>query len=417
YLRGMAGAAIALPLYPSLFPSSLARANGAQNPCRLVTIYTANGHHIDLWTPTGSEREFTLSPVLAPLERHRNQLAILHHLEGNYGHFRGHAETLTGRPAGDDVWQPAGGPSLDQLLASTMRGVTQLPSLELGVDTGSSVTGIISFSEGGLPIPSVGSPRGAYDRLFNLASIDPDEADRRRQHKLSVLDFVMDDYRSLQGQLSAADRRVMDAHLTLLREHEAQLQMPIEVEACALPEGPNAPTGGSEYSFGESVRYHMDNIAAAFACDVTRVATVMIGRSGYSGRYTEAGVNDDFHEVAHGNTDNALAKYEAVDRWHAEQIAYLCDRLAAIPEGDGSVLDNTLIMWTSEIGLHDFSHHKSNHGVLLCGGAGNLLRTGRFLDMSGHHYHDLLYTLAHILGAQVQGFGESGNTLLDTLMV
>ncbi|WP_428267168.1 DUF1552 domain-containing protein [Haliangium sp.] len=415
FLRGLAGAAVAAPLLPSLAPRRLWAQAQEPPPRRLVCIYTPNGQHVDQWLPSGGETDFTLSPVLAPLAPFRDRLLILHGMRGSYGHEQGHSECLTGWPSNGDSFASPAGPSLDQLLAEDTGRATPLRSLELGVNTRSTASSVISYSSAGLGIPAVTSAGGAFDRVIAAGNVDPEAAERRRRRDQSVLDAVIDDYQQLQAQLGPEERRLLDAHLTLVREQEARLAEPIEASSCDVA----APVGGDlgpADSFAATCRHHIDTIAAAFTCDVSRVATLVLGRSGASTHYTWAGVNDDFHEIAHGNVAGAYDKFLAIQRWHAEQVAYLLERLAAIPEDGGSVLDNTAVLWTGELGLHRFTHLRDSVPIVLAGGAGGGLRGGRLLDLSGAHYHDLLLTLAHIMGrTDLTSFGERGTTVLSTL--
>ncbi len=409
FLLGAAGAAIAIPALPSLFDRA-ARAGGADPIRRFVFVYTSNGQYRDTWRPTGTTTDFVLSPVLEPLAAHQSVLNVLFNLAGTSGHAGGHTECLTGRPNGEQ-FRAAGGPSLDQLLAAGMQSSLPLGSLELGVDTSSGTDGMIAYSERGLPIPAITSGRGGFDRVHSVVNLDPAVAARRRALKRSVLDDVIEDYRAVSSQLDADERTILDAHLELVREQEQSLAQPAPTVECELPE---ANAGG--LSFEDTLRQHIDTIAAAFTCDVTRVATLTIGRSGFTRNYTEAGVSADFHEVAHGNVAGAADAMTAIGRWHATQVAYLLDRLAAIPDGDGTVLDNTVVVWGGELGEHSFSHSRESVPVVMAGSCGGQFDTGRLMDMQGAHYHRLLLTLAHAMGrTDVPSFGDHGNSLLDDL--
>lgn len=413
FLRGAAGSAVAIPMLASLGPRG-ARAQ-QQGPRRLVTVYTANGLHADHWMSRGSGADFTLSEQLSSLTPFQHKLNVLHNVFGDSGHHSGHTEVLTGRPS-HETFTPTGGPSLDQALAQTQRAHTPMASLELGVRTGNGPTGVISYSADGLAIPSLDDPRGGFERLLRTAQTDPAELARRQRAGQSVLDAVFSDYSAIQARLSTEDRRLLDAHLTLLREQEQRLQSPPQVAACELGPSPVA-ADGLEFTFPEATQLHMDTIAHAFRCDLTRVATPTLGASGHTTRYTWAGVDDDFHEVAHGATSDAESKFMAINRWHAEQVAYLLEQLDSIPEGDGSVLDNTVVFWTNELGLSRFSHGRQSMGLLLAGGGNGLLSAGGLRDMAGAHYHDVLLTLGRAVGLDdLQTFGDEGRNVLTELL-
>ncbi|MDQ3036994.1 MAG: DUF1552 domain-containing protein [Myxococcota bacterium] len=412
FLGGVAGTAISLPFLPSLMSRTRAQATGA--PRRFLCVYTPNGQHPDQWLPTGGERDFTLSPVLESLAPYRDRVAVLHGLRGSHNHMHGHAECLTGAPGADDSFVPTG-PSLDQLLAARTARETAIPSLELSAGTDSNATGVISYSPGVLPVPPVSDPRHAFDRLFLLASGDPAALERLRSQRRSVLDSLTSDFAELERALSAPERRVLDAHLGGLREQELRLAEPLMLDRCELPPGPGAPSGGGAFPMNDAVRAHVDTIAAAFACDLTRVATLMIGGSGSTRRYGWVGVDEDFHEIAHNSSDNAYEKLLAINQWHGETFAYLLGKLDAIPEDDGTVLDHTVVLWTNELGLQPFGHARSSVPIVLAGGT-DVLRSGRFLDLSGAHYHDLLLTLARAMGMEVETFGTEGRTPISTLL-
>jgi hypothetical protein len=408
FLVGAGGGLVALPLLPSL-----ARGATATPPLRFVCIYTANGMRADQFLPTGSETSFTMGGLLAPLARHQSKVIVAHGASGVEGHYAGHTELLTGRPAPGASFSPTGGPSLDQVIAADSKGLTPLPSLELGVEPWSSVDGVMAFSDSGLPIPPVADPGGGFDRVYNLAAADPVAAARRRAQKISVLDSVTEDFTSLQAKLSTGERRLVDEHLTLLREQEEALRNPVDVGNCDVGAGPS----GSGFTFPEVFSFHLDTIAAAFRCDITRVATLVVKGSQDTTYYTWAGATDDAHSVAHGVAPNSETQLLAINTWQAEQVASLLDRLDAIPEGDGTVLDNTLVFWTNEIGLQDWSHSRDTMGVVLAG-ATNRLRTGRFVDLSGYLYQDLLLTLAHAMGhTELTSFGDDGGRVAETLLV
>lgn len=405
-LAGLGGGLVALPMLPSL-----SRGTAPAAPLRFVCVYTANGMLRDQWLPDGSETDFTLQGVLAPLARHQAKLVVARGASGVDGHYAGHTEALTGRPAPGASFAPTGGPSLDQVLAADSQGLTPLGSLELGVEPWPSVDGVIAFSDSGLPIPPLADPRGAFDRVYDLASVDPAVAARRRAQKLSVLDSVTGDLTALAARLSPGERRILDQHLTLLRAQEEALLHPVEIGQCDIGA---APSGA--FSFDRTTGHHLDTIAAAFRCDVTRVATLVMKGSQDTTTYTWAGATDDAHSVAHGVAPDSAAQLLAIDTWQAEQVAGLLDRLEAIPEGDGTVLDNTLVFWTNEIGLHDFSHSRADMGVVLAG-ATSRLRSGRFVDLTGFRYQDLLLTLAHAMGhPELTSFGDHGDQRIETLL-
>ncbi|MFV8753679.1 DUF1552 domain-containing protein [Nannocystaceae bacterium ST9] len=410
-LLGTAGTALTIPLLPSLLPRS-ARAAPGDPPPRLVVMYTGNGQLVDSWLPTGSENDFQLSTVLAPLAPFQAKLNVVHGMVGNPGHFMGHSECLTGRPLDGANHMPAGGPSVDQLIAGGLTNQVALESLQLGVDTDNDAASIISYTETGLALPPQASARGAFERIAGIVDVDPLAAERRRAQARSVLDSVIADYQSIQPRLSSDERILLDAHLELVREQEMRLQMPFMPIECG-----QLPDSVGDLDVPTTFLGHIDTLTAALACDVTRVVTLVMGGAEYTGHYEWAGVNEDYHECAHGSVANASALFTQANVWHAEMFAALLARLDSIPEGNGTLLDNTVVLWTNELGLHQHSHDKSDMGVVLAGSAAGFFSTGRFVNLAGAHYHDLLLTLAHAMGrTDLTSFGDSGTTLLDALL-
>lgn len=415
HLLKTAAAGAGLAFVPGLLRTA-ARAATPQSARRLVVFYTGQGHHADHFLPTGSGGTFTLAPGLAALAPHQAKTLVLHNLLGSSGHYEGHAECLTGRPNGDS-FTAAGGPSVDQLLAERLRTTTPLPSLELGVQTGANSDGMIAYAPSGLPLPAALNPHAAFDRMFRTINEDPAVAARRRVQGLSVLDSVAADLVDLQSVLTPDGRRLLDAHLTLVRQQEVALMNPPPVTACDLGPGTPAPMA-STYSYPEAVRYQIDNIVAALACDVTRVATLVVGYAQDTTVHNWLGHTEDFHEIAHGNVPDALSKMLQIEQWHAQQFAYLLSRLDGIPDaGGGTLLDSCAVMWTTELGVHTFDHSRENTGVVLAGGACGYFNTGRAVDMQQAHYHDVLLTLCHAMGAtDVPSFGANGTTVLTPLL-
>ena len=411
-LLGTAGTALTIPFLPSLLPRSLRAAPNDPPPLRLVVVYTANGQHIDTWLPTGSETDFTLGGVLAPLTPHQAKINVVHGLVGTSGHQGGHSECLTGRPLEQQSQLPSAGPSVDQLIAKGLGDKLALASLQLGVDTINSAFSIISYTDATLGLPPQASARGAFERVAGVVDIDPAVAERRRAQSRSVIDSVLADYASIQPRLGADERVLLDAHLDLVREQEMRLKQPFMPIECGY-----LPSQVSDLDIPTTFLGHIDTITAAFACDVTRVATLVVGQSGYPAHFEWAGVNADFHEAAHGVLPNATAVFAQANTWHAQMFAALLARLDAIPEAGGTLLDNTLVLWTNELGLHKHTHSKDDMGVVIGGAAGGYFKTGRYLNLGGaSHYHDLLLTMAHAMGrTDLTAFGDKGVKVIDAL--
>lgn len=408
-LRALGGLAAVPALRPLARLDRRAHAAPPPDSRRLVVFYTGQGHHRDQFlAPSGGPLPGA-GPALAPLSAHAERLLVLHNLTGHSGHYEGHAEALTGRPNGE-TFTAAAGPSLDQLLADDNRGLTVLPSLELGCRSGNGADGMIAYAKSGLPIPSAQDPRGVFDRMFRLLDEDPAAALRRRAQDRSVLDLVMSDLADLEASLSPDARRLLDAHLTLVREQEQALSNPVLAPACELGPAP-APAGPDGWDYPTLARLQLDNAALALGCDVTRIVTFTLGFAQNTAVHHWLGHTDDFHQIAHGAVADSAAKMLAIDTWQATQLAALLDRLQAL-----GLLDQTLVVWISELGLHHFDHSKTDAGVVVAGNVDGFFRSGRVVDMQGAHYHDLLLTLGHAMGATgLATFGTAGTRVLTEL--
>ncbi len=389
---------------------NVARSGEGEFPLRFFFMFTGNGHLPDHFIPSNtSETNFSFASAVTPLEVHRDNLMLVHGVSGPGSHHQGTSEALTGRPSANIEAGATGGPSLDQLFAERFRDESALPSLELGVDPANSLEDQITYSAGGLPIPAIGSPSGAFDRLFTLANEDPAEAELRRARKRSVLDVIATDLTTLEGRLDASTRALLDEHLTLVRAQELDLEQPYVPVQCDLD---GAPSGTGLLA---TFQGHNANVANAFRCDITRVATMRVGGYGgiESGRYDEVGIANGHHNAAHVGPGADLA---GINRFHAEQFADLVTRLAAIPEGDGTVLDNTVMVWGMELGIGDYTHGRDDMPFVIAGGANAGLGLGRYLPLSGPSYQDFLFTMTHVMGlTDVTSFGDAGTTLIEEL--
>ncbi|MDQ3035722.1 MAG: DUF1552 domain-containing protein [Myxococcota bacterium] len=417
FLRGLGAAAVGLPFLPSLVPSVL-RAQETTGPKRLLCVFTHNHMPTPHWMPVGSETSFTLPRILAPLAPYQDRMLALHNL----------TSTVHDHPGGSHVLDEADGrgPSIDQLVAQRLGNATRIRSLELGAMCNGSSR---SLSGPGVRLPPMEQPLAAFARVAGAATGDPELEALASRQTGSVVDRVASRYASLSSRLSSSERRLVDAHLSELRDLHVRVSSPAMVRACTIPEAPDVPAGSAvirdETLMPEVTRAHIDVLATALTCDVTRVGTLMLGTGGSLVRYSWLGIDDVAHDVAHGfrNADrsdivDADAEWAQVQTWHAEQIAYLAARLDAVPEGDGTTaLDNTIIYWVSELGLGASStHSRRDLPAVLIGGGGGYLRTGRVLDMGGRPHADLLLTLGHAMGfGDIETFGLDGIAPLDVL--
>jgi hypothetical protein len=379
-------------------------------PLRFFFMFTGNGHLTDHFVPTNpSETDFDFAPAVAPLEPHRADLMLLHGIAGPGSHHQGTSEALTGRPSSGTNPGATGGPSLDQLFADRFRATSALPSLELGVMPANSLEDQITFSASGLPVPAIGSAAGGFNRLFGLANEDPAAAEARRSRKHSVLDVIAKDLGSLQGQLDTETRVLLDEHLTLVRAQEMDLEQPYVPVSCELGA---APSGDGLVA---SFTGQLANTVSAFRCGITRVVTLRVGGYGgiEEGAYDEVGVNNGHHNAAHvGPADDLMN----INRFHAQQFASLIDQLAMIPEGDGRLLDNCVLVWGMELAIGDYTHDRNDMPFVIAGGKNAGLALGRYKKVSGPTYQDMLFSLTQVMGqGDITSFGDAGTHVVDEL--
>jgi hypothetical protein len=408
FLRGLAGGALALPLLASLDSRS---ARAAPPPKRLIVFFSANGTIADAWRPTGGEDDFVLGEILAPLAPHRDQLLILggidaessYHGPGDNSHWNGMGHMLTGTELVDlgGGTFSAGGISVDQHLAAKIGGATKLASLELAVETSpSTVSSRLSYLGAAQPVPPESDPQQVFHRLFG--GLSPALRARRK----SVLDAVGDDLGTLTPTLGRADQLKLEAHLDAVRDVEKRLYIS-PAPACGTIElgrfdVNDLPAIGKE---------QMDLLVLALACDLTRVVTLQWSQAVSMTRMTWLGITDPHHTLSHYPVTDpvAQAKLVQINRWYATQFAYLLQAMKAVPEGDGTLLDHSVVLWCNELG-EGSTHSRRNVPYVLAGSAGGHFKTGRFLDFQGSSskpwHNDLLISLCQAMDVNDTTFGN-----------
>jgi len=429
-LRG-AGVALALPWLESLAWSTRTSRRGVP-PLRLVFVMAPNGAQMDRWTPAAEGALEALPPTLAPLEPWRARVLVLSGLthdkarpngDGPGDHARAAAAFLTGaqpkKTAGSDL---AVGVSVDQVLAAELGSRTRLRSLALGTGPGRqggecdsgyacAYSSNISWSGPSTPAGKDVDPRLVFERLFADGPRGESAAARaeRLARRRSVLDSVRADARALAPALAAADRARLDEYLTGIRELERRLAEAERGRVQAPPELAGADAAAP--SFAAHARLLGDVLALALASDSTRIATLMLANEGSNRSYPELEVPEGHHELSHHGDDPAKrAKVAAIDRYHVELFAHLVERLAAQPEGEGTVLDHTLALYGSAISDGNRHNHDELPLVLVGGGGGVV--TGRHLRFAPETpAANLFVSLLALAGAPRAVFGDSTGAL------
>lgn len=427
-LRGL-GTTVALPLLEAMLPKASA-AEPAARPKRLQVFYTPNGMIMGGYTPSATGRSFPLSPTLAPLEAHRKHFSVISGLahynanalgDGPGSHGRSCGAYLTGaHPRRTEGFDLHCGISFDQVVAAQFGEATQLASLELGIDPPSlmgscdvgyscTYTNTLSWRSPTVALPVTVNPRDVFERLFG----DGDALDERGRlvqlkRRASILDFVREDAARLSGRVGSADRHKLDEYLASIRDIERRIQ-----KANNSPTQSGAPQldrpAGIPDSYYEHVKLMIDLQVLALQTDLTRVCSFMLGRELSNRTYPEIGVPDSHHMLSHhGGDPDKIAKLRRINTLHMQQFAYYLERMQATADGDGTLLDRTVVLAGSSLGEPN-EHDNMNLPTLVAGG---LLARGQHVALPKHTpMCNLLLTIAEALDLPLQQFGDSTGAL------
>ncbi len=432
FLKGM-GAAIALPMFDAMTPARSAMTRRAAGlPLRLAFTYVPNGVTMQEWTPRGDAASFQFSRILKPLEPFRRQTTVISGLahrngyalgDGPGDHARAAASYLTGvhprKTAGADIQN---GISVDQIAAQRLAGETRFPSIELGCDDSRSVgncdsgyscayTNSLAWRGPATPLPPETNPRLVFERLFGDIdpSIPPEARARRLRYRRSILDLVGERTKQLSGDLGPSDRRKLDEYLTSIREIEQRIEK-AEQDLTGLTPSIDKPTG-IPVLYADYVNLMFDLQLVALQTDSTRVITMMMGREGSMRTYPEIGVPDPHHPLTHhrGNVD-WIERVTKVNAMHMELFAGFVKKLQATPDGDGTLLDRTVIVYGS--GLADGNRHTHEDLPVAVVGGGDTLRLGQHIVCARNTpMTNLFLTLLDRMGVPTESLGDSTGQL------
>ncbi len=436
FLRGL-GAMIALPMLDAMLPTRALAAAAAKSPIRMGFFFVPNGANMADWTPAAEGAVFDLPHILQPLQAHRNDLLVLSGLaqdkgrangDGGGDHARSAGSWLTAaQPLKSEGSQIRVGISADQVAASVLGKETRFASLELGLepgrqggkcDTGYSCaySNNISWRNESTPMTHEINPRAVFERLFSSAI--PGEAGesqaRRAALKKSILDFVLEDAKSLGGKVGGRDKQKLDEYLVAIREIEQRVERAEKTVAGAdisAAAGYEIPDGIPE-SYEEHARLMCDMLVLAFQADVTRVSTFMLANEGSNRSYRNIGVHDGHHNLSHHQGDPAKKeKIRDINTFHMQQFAYVLDRLKSIPEGDGTLLDNCMLVYGGGIGDGN-RHNHEDLPIIMAGRGGGSITPGRHIRYSSETpMANLLVSMLDRVGAPSAHFGDSTGSL------
>ena len=432
FLRGL-GTVVALPLLDAMVPALSALAVTPAKPVRrLGFVYVPNGIIHDQWIPKTTGAGFELSPSLKALAGVKDQLLVLTGLsqkqaesigDGNGDHARGCASWLNGvHPKRTEGAGVQAGTTVDQIAARELGQLTRLPSLELALESqerglGSCDNGYacvyintISWRSPTSPVPMEIHPRAVFDRLFGdggSASARQAQAKRTR----SVLDSVRQEVTSLEGTLGAGDKTKLTEYLESVREVERRIQRAEASTGELTLTLPERPTDIPE-DFAEHMKIMFDLQVLAFQADITRVSSLLIGREQSGRSFPEIGIAEPHHSLSHHRDDpNFIAKKAKIDAYHVLLYSYFLEKLKATPDGDGTLLDHSVILYGGGLGNPNLHEH-SNLPVLLAGGAGGQLKTGRHIAYPmDTPMTNLLVSLLDKVGVRTDTLGDSTGRL------
>jgi hypothetical protein len=422
-LRSLGASAALSPFLPLL------EAQGQQaQPLRLILWFTPHGTVYDNWKPSGGQTDFTFGPILEPLEPYRAKVNVLDGLKiqaDGVGapHTKGPPLLWTASPLNDDMtftradgsggmyygWNS--GASLDQVIIEQLGPTTPYKSLELGVRSGGSHPGSRTIYTGAeTPLAPETNPWAAFKRLIGDIGKTTDELERLRAERRSVLDVLDSELSALQGKLGSADQKKIDAHLTAVREIEMRLQN--SSVAC------QGPVLGTEVDANKAsntpvvMDAMISLLASSLSCGLTNFASMQyrVGENDGGYLYDWLGISDLEHHLMTHEADtnvNAKAELTKIYTWYAEMFGKFLGKLDAIPEGTGTMLDNSLVVWGSELGKGN-SHSFDKVPFVVAGGAGGKLKTGRYLQYNGVEHNRLLVSVARLMGvSDMDKFGST----------
>ena len=436
FLKGL-GAAVSLPMLESMNPvRALAGAASAKPPVRMAFMFVPNGVHMEEWKPAATGAHHDLPRILKPLTPVKHDLCVLSGLTQDKGRANGdgagdHARSagvfLTGvQPLKSEGSEIRAGVSVDQFAAQKIGHKTRFASLELGTERGRqsgkcdsgyscAYSNNVSWRDGTTPMAKETNPRLVFERLFgNGPKSERNESVARRQrYQKSILDFVLEDARSLTRKVSGNDRQKLDEYLTAVREIEQRIQRAEgeSVSKSTVLAGLGKPEGVPD-SYQEHIRLMGDMMILAFQTDVTRVSTFMLANAGSNRSYRPIGVNEGHHSLSHHQNDrDKLEKISKINTFHVEQLSYMLQKMKSIPEGDGSLLDNCMIVYGS--GISDGNRHNNeNLPIVLAGRGGGWIRPGRHIQYSGDTpLNNLFVTMLNQAGATTDSFNDSTGKL------
>jgi len=423
-----ASATLALPFLESMIPAMTARA-ATNSGTRLAFIYLPHGAIMDRWTPKTEGRDFEFTPILKPLEPFRDTVTVVSGLghkaaDSTAVHSLSPTTWLSGvRPKPTQGPDAYAGITADQIAAEKIGQDTMLPSMELGTEDHSGLIGAcdrdygciymntLSWRTATTPLPIEINPRKVFERMFGQGS-NPAEREARKQHDRSVLDSFMQQAGDLQKKLGARDRNTMNDYLESVREIERRIQR-TGVQANADITLPPAPAG-IPYSYEDHIKLMYDLLVIAFQANVTRVTTFMVAREISNRTYPQVGVPDGHHAISHHqNRAEKMDKNVKIQTYHVTLLAQFLEKMKATHDGDGSLLDHSVLLYGSNMSNSNAHNHFPLPNLVL-GGASGRLKGNRHLKYPDHTpMTNLLLSVLDKAGVELETLGDSTGKMAE----
>jgi Protein of unknown function (DUF1552) len=429
-LRG-AGVAVGLPLLDAMIPAATALANTAAAPKLRVGFFyiphgavmwnTKHGKEMDHWTPSGAGADFKLSPILQPLEKHKHRMTSFGHLENKASvasvHKYNPATWLSGTKPDLKAPGPSMSPTIDQIIAGRIGQETALPSLEVRSESeteavsceagfGCLYSATLSYRDAKSPLPMESNPRKIFAQLFGEGATAQERVAIVKQ-KQSILDYIAEHTRALQLELGHGDKVRLDGYLDTVREIERRVQLSQSRDLSGV-KAPEMPSAEKDNTFDKQVRLLFDLILIAYQADLTRVASYIMTGEGTNRTYNHIGVPDSFHPLSHhADYVDRLEKLVKIQRYHVDRFAEFVTKMAATPDGDGTLLDRSMLLYGSNMGN---SNVHGNYPLpnILVGGANGMHKGGCHIDLPARtSICNLHLTVLNKAGLEMKSFADS----------
>lgn len=427
FIKG-AGVALGLPMLDSMVPAMAAVNDQGKKPLRVATVFVPNGRIMAKWTPRSEGKGFEISPTLAPLAAFKNQMTVLTGLNIKAADAIGNEPGgVHARPAGAFLTgihpKPGGelGISMDQMIGREWGKQTQLGSLELALDApemavtdgsyGAYYMNTISWRSATTPLPMELNPRNVFERMYGDSdSADPAARAQRMKRERSILDSVADGVSRMMASLGAGDQVKLNEYMDAVRDIERRIQVaeksdePAEGQPTVDGKTTLERPAGVPAKHSDHAKLMFDLQVLAFQSDLTRVITMMMGREQTDRAFREVGIGDGHHPLSHHKeVPETIALVEKVDLFQAQLFAYFIDRLRNTPDGDGTLLDHSLVLHGSSLSDGNFHIH-NNVPIVLLGGANGKLKGDRHLRFEGLPFSNVLLSIMDLAGVSVEGW-------------